>query len=325
VGKVLAVESQQVVPTVLVFAGPTASGKSRAAVAAAEAFGGVVINADSMQMYRDLPILTAQPGAEERRAVPHLLYGILSADDPGSAGRWVTLAAAEIRRALATGHLPILVGGTGLYLKALFEGLSPVPDIPLDVREAGRQLHARLGGVVFRSELKRRDPIMADRLGAGDSQRLMRAWEVLEATGRSLADWQAETTAGALPATRYGTILFAPAREELCEATDRRFEAMLEAGAMAEVEKLAARRLDPRLPAMKALGVPHLLHYLRGEASLEEAKVRAKTATRKYAKRQGTWFRHQLKPDFTVNAQYSESLREEIFSFIRQILLTKDS
>jgi tRNA dimethylallyltransferase len=319
------VSIQQVVPPVLVFAGPTASGKSRAAVEAAEAFGGVVINADSMQMYRDLPILTAQPGEEDRRRVPHRLYGILSVDDPGSAGRWVTLATAELRRARVKGRLPILVGGTGLYLKALFEGLSPVPEIPLEVREAGRRLHARLGGAAFRSELKRRDPVMANRLAAGDSQRLMRAWEVMEATGRSLADWQMETTAGALLAARYGIILFAPAQKALYEATDRRFEAMLEAGALAEVEKLAARRLDSRLPAMKALGVPQLLRYLRGEATLEEARGRAKTAIRNYAKRQGTWFRHQLKADFVIDAQYSERLRDKIFSFIRQILLTEDS
>lgn len=312
-------------PPVLVFAGPTASGKSRAAVEAAEAFDGTVINADSMQMYRDLPILTAQPDEEDRRRVPHRLYGILSADDPGSAGRWVTLATGELRRALARGRLPILVGGTGLYLKALFEGLSPVPEIPLEVREAGRRLHARLGGAAFRDELKRRDPVMANRLAAGDSQRLMRAWEVMEATGRSLAYWQTETTAGDLPAAHYGIVLFAPAQKVLCEATDRRFEAMLEAGARAEVEKLAARQLDPSLPAMKALGVPQLLRYLRGEATLEEAKIRAKTAIRQYAKRQGTWFRYQLKPDFVVNAQYSESLRDEIFSFIRLMLLTEDS
>lgn len=286
---------------VLVIAGPTASGKSRLAFDLAATHRGTVINADSMQVYRELRILTARPGEADTARVPHRLYGILSAAEPCSAARWRTLALAAIEEARRDGRLPILVGGTGLYLKALFEGLAEIPPVPQEVRDAARARHRELGSEVFHAELARRDPESAARLSAGDTQRLVRAWEVVEATGRTLPDWQRAGDAGT-DAHVYRTILVMPPREALYAACDARFDAMVAGGALDEVRALLALGLDPALPAMKSLGVRELARHLAGEWTLEQAADKARQATRNYAKRQTTWFRHQLAPDLVLES-----------------------
>jgi tRNA dimethylallyltransferase len=300
---------------VIVVAGPTASGKSAAALAIAEAFGGTVINADSMQVYRDLPVLTAQPSAAARARAPHRLYGVLPADERCTVGRWRALAQAEIAAAHDDGRLPIVCGGTGLYLKALMQGLAPIPDVPPPIRAATAARHAALGAERFHAELAQLDPVMAARLAPGDTQRVRRAHEVITATGRSLAAYQAETDGAS---GDFITLLLMPPREVLNAACARRCQAMMDGGALEEVQALLARNLAPDLPAMKALGVRELARHLRGELDRGEALALFRQATRQYAKRQYTWFRHQLHGAQGWDAQFSESLKPEIFSFIRK-------
>jgi len=311
-------------PVVMMIAGPTASGKSGLAVAVAQEWGGRVINADSMQVYRELALLTARPGAAEMEAAPHRLYGVLSGAEVCSAGRWRALALAEVEAALAAGQLPILVGGTGLYLKAFEEGLNEIPDIPAQIRSAARAELAEIGSPAFHARLAERDAVMAGRLQPADSQRLLRAWEVLVATGRSLADWQATPTTPA--PYRFAKLCLLPPRPAVYAACDARLEAMVGLGVLEEVAALLALGLDPALPVMKAVGVPEFAAYLAGETSLETALARAQQATRRYAKRQMTWLRHQyLGNDPTVSVietQYCESQRVETFAKIRQNLLT---
>jgi len=315
---------------VLVIAGPTASGKSALALALAETAGGVIVNADSMQVYRELRVLTARPDAAALARAPHRLYGVLPAAEACSAGRWRARALDEIAAAHGVGALPILVGGTGLYLKALMTGLAELPEIPAAVRAAAGARHDALGGAAFHAELKARDPAMAARLRPTDRQRLIRAWEVIEATGRSLADWQAGTTAeGEL--TILPTLVLPP-RGALYVACDARVEAMVAAGALDEVRVLLALALDPALPAMKAIGVRELGAVLDGTSTLAQATAQMQQATRNYAKRQLTWLRHQLPPPGPIpagtllpavvierpgDAQLLESLKARIFNFIR--------
>ncbi len=307
---------------ILIVAGPTASGKSALAVDAAVEFNGVVINADSMQVYRDLRILTARPGPEDEARAPHKLFGVLPAADPCSAGRWLEMARDAVAEARGAGLLPVFAGGTGLYIRALMEGLADVPPIPAQVRKKARDLHARLGLEAFRDELSKVDPGAANEL-SGDSQRLIRAMEVALGTGETLAHWQRQT--GGKPGVpgRYAALKLTPKREAIYRACDARFAGMIEAGALDEVRALLAQNLAPGLPVLKAVGVPELARYLSGETSLEEAQAKASQATRNYAKRQLTWLRHQLGDAETVSAQYSESIRPKIFSFIRQFLLTE--
>ncbi len=310
---------------VLVIAGPTASGKSPLALAVARDLGGTVINADSMQVYRELAILTARPGPEALALVPHRLYGVLPAAEPCSAALWRRMALDEIRASHAEGRLPILAGGSGLYLAALMEGLAPVPEIPAAVRAETRALHRHLGGAKFRDQLRRRDPVSAARLDAGDTQRLVRAFEVVAATGQPLPDWQAEARDSAADDAAdldFLVLVLDPPREPLYRACDARFQAMVEGGGLEEAAALDALGLDPGLPAMKALGVPQLIAHLRGRMKLAEAVRRGRQATRRYAKRQTTWFRQRLGGARTFNAQYSESMLPEIFANIRPFLLT---
>ena len=317
--------SSAVSPPVIIVAGPTASGKSALALAVAEALGGTIINADSMQVYRDLAVLTARPGAAELARAPHRLYGVIDAAEACSAGRWRDLALAEIVAAREAGRVPILAGGTGLYLRALLEGLAPVPPVPAALRAAALALHARLGGEAFRQALAARDPEAAQRLAAGDAQRLIRAYEVVTATGRPLADWRrAQRPASGPPAV---AVLLLPPRAELYAACDARFLRMMARGALAEVEALLARGLDPALPAMRAVGVAELAALLAGRLSREAAVAAAQQATRRYAKRQYTWFRHQLPEHgalqrLVLDEQFSESLFGKILPFIRRALLT---
>jgi tRNA dimethylallyltransferase len=308
-------------PPVLVIAGPTASGKSALSLELAELCGGTIINADSLQIYRDLQILTARPDQTAQARVPHRLYGFLDAGERGSAALWRTLALDEIAEAISAGRLPILVGGTGLYLRAIEKGLAPVPVIPLEIRQEAIELHRALGGDAFREKLATLDPAAAERLFPGDKQRLIRAFEVVRATKVPIGTWQRQSKSA--PAYRFGTILLAPPREGLYAACNARFLQMVEAGALAEAKALAARRLDPSLPAMKAVGLPELLAYLRGDIQLDAAIAAAQRATRRYAKRQMTWFRHQITPDLALGAQFSESLLRCSRHFINRFLLTK--
>ncbi|MFQ5973137.1 MAG: tRNA (adenosine(37)-N6)-dimethylallyltransferase MiaA [Alphaproteobacteria bacterium] len=297
---------------VVIIGGPTASGKSALALDLAERRNGVVINADAMQVYRELRVLTARPGPEQEARAPHRLYGIMSAGERCSAGRWRGLAVGEIEAARAAGRLPVVVGGSGLYLRALMDGIAPVPRIPDDVRRAAGALHRRLGGEAFHAMLEGRDPEMARRLSPGDGQRLVRAWEVLEATGRSLADWQREPH----DTSRYDfeAIVLLPPRELLYATCDSRFRAMLDAGALEEVRALDKLGLSDVQPIMKALGVRELRAHLRGEIELDAAVRLAGQATRRYAKRQLTWFRHQMEEATKIASQYSFKNRAEIFS-----------
>ena len=311
-------------PLIVVVAGPTASGKSALALALAEEFRGTIINADSMQVYRDLAVLTARPGPAELARAPHRLYGVVDAGEACSAGQWRLLALEEIATTRAEGRLPVIVGGTGLYLRALLEGLAPVPPVPAAFREQARALHRRLGGAAFHAALASLDPEAAQRLASGDTQRLIRAYEVVTATGRPLGEWQAAQEAPRLSAA---AIVLLPPRAGLYRVIDARLAAMMESGAMEEVKALLARRLDPALPAMKAVGVSELAAYVNGLAARDAALAAAQQATRRYAKRQYTWLRHQLpeRPSMrklVVEAQYSESLLPEIFAFIRRFLLT---
>jgi tRNA dimethylallyltransferase len=281
-------------PGIILIAGPTASGKSALALAVAERHRGTIINADSMQVYRDLRVITARPSAAEEAQVPHRLYGHVDAAENYSVGRWCQDARAALDEARRQGRVPILVGGTGLYFKALTQGLSAVPPTPPEIRAMVRARCDAEGAAALHAELARRDPAMAERLKPGDRMRIARALEVLEATGRSLADWHRDGMPAILNPDEALKIFLAVDGAELQRRIDARFDAMLAGGALDEVRALAARGLDPMLPAMKAHGVPWLRRHLAGEISLEAAAEGGKQDTRRYTKRQVTWFRHQM-------------------------------
>ncbi|HKH02221.1 MAG TPA: tRNA (adenosine(37)-N6)-dimethylallyltransferase MiaA [Bradyrhizobium sp.] len=281
----------------VLIAGPTASGKSALALELAQKTGGVVINADSMQVYRDLRIITARPTPEEEALVPHRLYGHVDAAVNFSAGAWVVDASAALAEARAQKRVLIFVGGSGLYFRALTRGLSSVPPVPQDIRDGVRARMERDGVEALHAELAQRDPHSGTRLKSRDRARIARALEVIEATGRSLTDWHRDGLPPLLPPETFIALFLDPDRDQLYARIDARFNAMLKTGALAEVAALAARHLDPLLPAMKAHGVPVLMRYLRDEITLEEAAVIGRADTRHYAKRQFTWFRHQL-PEF---------------------------
>jgi tRNA dimethylallyltransferase len=278
----------------ILIAGPTASGKSALALEIAERLGGVVINADSMQVYRDLRIITARPAPDEEARVPHRLYGHVDAAENYSVGRWCADAAAELAKARDAALVPILTGGTGLYFKALTQGLSAVPPTPPEIRASVRARIDAEGVAAMHAELARRDPVVAARLTPADRTRIGRALEVLENTGRSLADWHRDGMPAVLDPGQTVAVFLTPDRAELYRRIDARFDAMLTAGALEEVRALDARRLDPLLPAMKAHGVPWLRRHLAGEISLAEAAEGGKRDTRRYTKRQVTWFRNQM-------------------------------
>jgi len=281
----------------VLIAGPTASGKSALALDLAQKHGGVVINADSMQVYRDLRIITARPTVEEEVLAPHRLYGHVDAAINFSAGAWVADAAKALAEACANNRLPIFVGGSGLYFRALTRGLSAIPPIPPQVRDGVRARLDSDGVEALHAELAARDPVSAARLKPRDRTRIARALEVIEATGRALPDWHRDGLPPLLPSGSFSALFLAPEREALYARIDARFDAMLAGGAIEEVAALAARQLDPLLPAMKAHGVPILMRLVRGEVTHAEAAAFGCTETRQYAKRQFTWFRHQL-PDF---------------------------
>ncbi len=275
----------------VLIAGPTASGKSGVGLELACGLGGTVINADSMQVYRELRVLTARPSQSEEARAPHRLYGTVSAAQACSVGRWLDDAADAIAEARGEEKLPILVGGTGLYFRALTEGLAPVPDIPAEVRSYWREQAAKLGREALHQELAARDPAMAARLKPADPQRIERALEVIDATGVSLAEWQGGNAAPLLAPGDVLRLVIAPEREPLFAAIDTRFDRMIEHGAVGEVRALLDLELDPGRPAMRAHGVRELAAYLSGAVSREEAVAKAKTESRRYAKRQMTWLR----------------------------------
>lgn len=305
-------------PPLIVVGGPTASGKSALAVALAEELGGVVVNADAMQVYDALPILTARPDDADLARVPHRLFGVLEADDPCSVGRWRGMAGEAIDAARAEGRRAIVVGGTGLYLKALIDGIDEIPSVPASVRTALEVRYDAEGGEAFKAALAREDPGTAGRLPPGDRQRLVRAAAVLEVTGKPLGHWHGRADDRGQPGPRTQAFVLLPPREGLYAACDARFAAMVGKGVVDEARAFLARGLDPDLPLMKAVGLRELGRHIAGEIPLEVAVEAASRATRRYAKRQYTWFRHQM-PGATVhNAQYSERFLIEIFKKIRQ-------
>jgi tRNA dimethylallyltransferase len=274
---------------VALIAGPTASGKSALALALAERTGGIIVNADSAQIYRDLPILSAAPTTADRKRAEHRLYGVRDGADPCSAADWAELAKAEIARIQGAGRLPILVGGTGLYLRTLLEGIAPIPPIDPNVRARVRANSVEEN----RAELEKLDPDAAAKLKAGDTTRIARALEVVVSTGRILADWQSRREGGISESVSLKPLILLPPRPWLYEHCDARFEAMVEGGAVEEVKALLARDLDPTLPVMRAIGVREIAAFLAGEIDREDMLRRGKQATRNYAKRQYTWFAHQ--------------------------------
>ena len=284
-------------PEIILIAGPTASGKSALALALAEKLGAEIVNADSMQVYRDLRIITARPSVEEEQRVPHRLYGHVDAAENFSVGRWCEEAAAALAAAGRAARGAVVVGGTGLYFNALTRGIAAVPPIPADIREQVRARLASDGVAALYAELKERDVVAAAQLRPGDRARITRALEVVLATGRSLLDWHEDNKPPGLDAAAAAKIFLAPDRDELSRRINARFDSMMAAGALEEVRLLAARNLNPNLPAMKAHGVPWLVRHLNGEIALEQAVEEAKRDTRRYTKRQATWFRNQL-PDF---------------------------
>jgi tRNA dimethylallyltransferase len=288
---------RQSAPGAILLAGPTASGKSALALDLAEALGGTIINTDSMQVYRDLRVITARPTPAEEARVPHRLYGYRDAAENCSVGLWFADAGKALEETRAEGRLPIFVGGTGLYFKALTRGLAAVPPTPADIRAAVRARLEAEGSEALHAELARRDPASAERLSPRDRARVARALEVLMATGRSLADWHRDGLPPLVAPEEAISVFLAPDRADLYARIDARFAAMLAEGAIDEVDRLAARKLAPLLPAMKAHGVPWLIRHRAGEITLEEAGEEARKDTRHYAKRQFTWFRHQL-PEF---------------------------
>jgi tRNA dimethylallyltransferase len=295
---------------IILIAGPTASGKSALALKLAEKVDGAVINADSMQVYNDLRIITARPSPEEESRVPHRLYGHVEASENYSVGRWFAEATKALSEAREQGRPALLVGGTGLYFSTLTRGIAAVPPIPEELR---RDVRARLtaeGTAALHAELAARDPATAARLKPGDRSRVTRALEVVLATGRSLTAWHDDNTRPSVDIQRAAKVFLMPERDELRSRIDARFDAMMAAGALAEVRALAARQLDPNLPAMKAHGVPWLIRHLNGEIPLDEAIAQAKRDTQRYTKRQATWFRNQL-PQFEWVAPHDAAANVE--------------
>jgi len=291
---------------VLVVTGPTASGKSALALALAEARNGTVINADAMQTYDAFPILTAQPTAEEQARVPHRLYGTLPLSETLSAARWRALAEGEIATCRNEARLPILCGGSGLYLRALMQGFSAIPAVPTEVRDEANRDWQAMGADAFRARLAERDPAIVAKLKPGDRQRHVRAWEVLLASGRPLSVWQ--SVEGKPAPWTFATILLAPDRAWLRARIETRFDAMLEMGVLAEARAVFERKPDPEWPGLKAHGAPEQFRHFRGELELGEARRIAIDHTRQYAKRQMTWFRHQMIPDLVEDPASNQTL-----------------
>ncbi len=289
---------QRVEQKAILIAGPTASGKSALALRLAQQCGGYIINSDSMQVYDVLDQLTARPTAQDLSVVPHYLYGHVSPLQHYSTGRWLQDVEELLARPELQGRVPVFVGGTGLYFKALLGGLSDMPQVRDDVRDYWRKSLSEQGAQALHAELQKRDPAMALRLKAGDSQRIVRALEVVESTGRSLLEWQGTTGKALINPENAQKLILTPDRPWLHKRIARRFEMMMQGAAMDEVKALLALQPDAALPVMKAIGVREIESWLKGEMTREEATERAVIATRQYAKRQMTWFRNQFGDDW---------------------------
>ncbi|MFT4028187.1 MAG: tRNA (adenosine(37)-N6)-dimethylallyltransferase MiaA [Novosphingobium sp.] len=310
-------------PPLALIAGPTASGKSDLAVRLALALEqrgkrSVVINADSAQVYADLAVLSARPTAEEMQGIEHRLFGTWDGAQSCSAADWAETAKHEIAEAHANGIVPILVGGTGLYIRTLLDGIAPVPQIDPAVRAEVRELTTAAAYAALREE----DPVRAEVLNAADSTRIARALEVIRSTGRRLTEWQSERVGGIGEAVTLHPAILLPDRPSLYTKCDLRFARMLERGAVEEVSTLLARELDPALPVMRAIGVPEIAAHLRDAASLEDVIERGARATRNYAKRQYTWFRHQPPPDWRRLETERSDLNAVVEIILRNIALT---
>jgi tRNA dimethylallyltransferase len=306
--------------TVILIAGPTASGKSALALELAAKLGGIIINADSMQVYRDLRIITARPTPDDEKRMPHRLYGHVDAAENYSVGRWFGEAAAALADTFGQGRPAIVTGGTGLYFSTLTRGIAAVPPIPVEIRRAVRNRLTAEGGAALHEELRKCDPATAARLKPGDRARITRALEVVLATGRSLTQWQEDNMPARLDLAAAAKVFLMPNRDELGLRIDARFDAMMAAGALEEVRALAARNLDTNLPAMKAHGVPWLIRHLKGEIAMAEAVTQAKRDTRRYTKRQATWFRNQLPQFEWAEPQHAATAVEAQLRRLRQSL-----
>ena len=299
----------------VVVAGPTASGKSAMSLDIARQIDGNIINADSLQVYRDLNILSARPDAASLLAVPHALYGVMDGADRCSVGIWLELARLAVAEARNAGKVPILVGGTGMYLNASLMGISTIPDIPKHVRTEMTAMHKKMGAERFHATLNTYDPVLASRLASSDKQRLIRGMEVFMHTKTPLSWWQKQPLVGRINGCGH-TVVLNPPREAVYKSIDCRLESMVEKGAIEEVERLVARQLDPGLPVMKALGVSQIARFLKGTLTRDDAIFQAKQASRHYAKRQMTWIRNNFISNYEINETYSKSLLEKNFPII---------
>lgn len=292
--------------TIHIIAGPTASGKSAAAIKRAQDMNGVIINVDSRQIYDALPILSAQPSAEDKEQAPHRLYGFMHPNDVCSAGTWREIATPIIEEVLSAGQTPIITGGTGLYIKTLMEGISPIPDVPAEIREAANATQKELGNPAFHHELQKRDPVTAAQYHPMHTARLVHAWEILEATGKPLSYWQAQPKVGPPDDWQFDVTLIMPERAIITANCEKRFVAMMEGGAMEELEEFDARvasgEIKPDSVVIKTIGAPALRQYRAGAISKEQAIELAAIETRQYAKRQATWFNNQIKPADNVSS-----------------------
>lgn len=303
---------------VIIIAGPTASGKSALAIDIAKAIDGVIINADSMQVYQDMPIITAAPSDEDKAKVPHKLFEVFSADFRGNVVDWLKLAVEAIRQTWQEGKVPVVVGGTGLYIDSLINGAPPIPETPQKIRNQTQKMVDSGQLPLMFEELKKVDPETARKLNANDVSRVKRAYEVYLHTKKPISEWHQEPQINYLPEAKYFVIKICPPAEELDERAFIRFDKMMEEGAVEEVQKLFKRKLSPDLPSMKALGVPELMDYFKGKTNIYAAVQNAKLHTRQYAKRQRTWFKNKLQADLTLPTCYQGNFPPEIIALLKQ-------
>lgn len=302
---------------VIVIAGPTASGKSKLAIDIALDLNGVVINADSMQVYKDIPIITAAPTSEDKELVPHFLYEIYDPSFRGNVALWLDAAAIEIKSAWDQGKMPVVVGGTGLYIESLLKGVTPIPETPFEIQKKVQNIIDKEGAPYLHQKLQEIDPDSAKRLAPNDASRIKRAYEVFLSTNQSIAEWRKLPLIQKLPEANFFTIKICPSVEELDKLSFLRFDKMVEMGCIDEVQKLYKRKLSPSLPAMKALGVPELLEYLSGKTNVYQAVQNAKLHTRQYCKRQRTWFKNRLIADFELQSCYRKNFPKEVLGLLK--------
>lgn len=308
--------------TVIIIAGPTASGKSRLAIEVAKAVGGVVINADSMQLYQGMTVLSAAPSEQEKAYVPHALYEIFSANKNGNVVEWLDLAVAEIQKCWDNGQVPMVVGGTGMYIDNLINGTTPIPEVDEKIRTKVRELLAEIGTQSLYAKLAEVDATSATKLSPNDTTRVARAYEIFLQTRISIAEWHQKPMNKKLPQAKFLVVKLVPETDELDQRCLQRFQEMVKNGAVEEVQNLLVQNLDVNLPAMKMLGVPDLMAYCRGEISLESAVAQGFLHTRQYAKRQRTWFRNKLSADVEINACYNgqPKIWENVINSVKKAL-----